>query len=103
MIPRSSTLDRLETGDVLTLWKLDRLGRNARQVLDLIEDSRERGAGFRSLTEGLDTAGPVGSAMLTVVVAFVQLERDTIIERTKSRPRCGGGQQPPRRKTPQSR
>lgn len=78
----AKALDRLETGDVLTVWKPDRLGRNTRHVLDIIEDIRERGAGFRSLTEGLDTTGPVGTAMLTIMAAFAQLERDTMIERT---------------------
>jgi DNA invertase Pin-like site-specific DNA recombinase len=53
----------LETGD-------DRLGRSTRHVLDLIEDIREPGAGFRSLTEGLDTTGPMGTAMLTIMAAF---------------------------------
>jgi DNA invertase Pin-like site-specific DNA recombinase len=80
----SKALDRLEPGDVLTVWKLDRLGRNTRHVLDLIESIRERGAGFRSLTEGLDTTGPMGTAMLTIMAAFAQLERDTMIERTKA-------------------
>jgi DNA invertase Pin-like site-specific DNA recombinase len=80
----SEALDRLETGDVLTVWKLDRLGRNTRHVLDVIEDIRERGSGFRSLTEGLDTTGPMGTAMLTIVAAFAQLERDTMIERTRA-------------------
>jgi len=80
----SKALDRLETGDVLTVWKLDRLGRNTRHVLDLIEDIRERRAGFRSLTEGLDTTGPMGTAMLTIMAAFAQLERDTMIERTRA-------------------
>jgi DNA invertase Pin-like site-specific DNA recombinase len=80
----SKALDRLETGDVLTVWKLDRLGRNTRHVLDIIEDIRERGAGFRSVTEGLDTTGPMGTAMLTIMAAFAQLERDTMIERTRA-------------------
>ncbi|WP_427136700.1 recombinase family protein [Pseudarthrobacter sp. S9] len=80
----SKALDRLEAGDVLTVWKLDRLGRNTRHVLDLIEDIRERGAGFRSLTEGLDTTGPMGTAVLTIMAAFAQLERDTMIERTRA-------------------
>ena len=80
----SKALDRLEPGDVLTVWKLDRLGRNTRNVLDVIEDIRERGAGFRSLTEGLDTTGPMGTAMLTIMAAFAQLERDTMIERTRA-------------------
>jgi len=80
----SKALDRLEAGDVLTVWKLDRLGRNTRHVLDVIENVRERGSGFRSLTEGLDTTGPMGTAMLTIMAAFAQLERDTMIERTKA-------------------
>lgn len=56
----SRALDRLEAGDVLTVWKLDRLRRNTRHVLNIIEDIRARGAGFRSLTERLDTTGPMG-------------------------------------------
>jgi DNA invertase Pin-like site-specific DNA recombinase len=73
-----------DPGDVLTVWKLDRLGRNTRHVLDVIENLRERGAGFRSLTEGLDTTGPMGTALLTIMAAFSQLERDTMIERTRA-------------------
>ncbi|MET3923770.1 recombinase family protein [Arthrobacter sp. UYEF20] len=60
------------------------MGRNTRHVLDVIETVREQGAGFRSLTEGLDTTGPMGTAMLTIMAAFAQLERDTMIERTRA-------------------
>jgi len=80
----SKAMERLEAGDVLTVWKLDRLGRNTRHVLDIIENIRQQGAGFRSLTEGLDTTGPMGTAMLTIMAAFAQLERDTMIERTRA-------------------
>jgi DNA invertase Pin-like site-specific DNA recombinase len=80
----SKAMERLEAGDVLTVWKLDRLWRNTRRVLDVIENIRERGAGFRSLTEGLDTTGPMGTAMLTIMAAFAQLERDTMVERTRA-------------------
>lgn len=80
----SKALDRLEAGDVLTVWKLDRLGRNTRNILDVVETLRERGVGFRSLTEGLDTTGAMGTAMLTIMAAFAQLERDTMIERTRA-------------------
>jgi DNA invertase Pin-like site-specific DNA recombinase len=52
----SKAMERLEAGDVLNVWKLDRLGRNTRHVLDLIDAMRERGVGFRSLTEGLGGA-----------------------------------------------
>jgi DNA invertase Pin-like site-specific DNA recombinase len=77
-------LDRLREGDVLTVWKLDRLGRNTQHVLALVDELTSRGIGFRSLTEGLHTDGPMGKAMLTIMAAFAQLERDTMIERTRA-------------------
>lgn len=66
------------------MWKLDRLGRNTRNVLELIETIKCKGAMFRSLTEGISTAGPMGEAMLTIMTAFAQLERDTLVERTRA-------------------
>jgi DNA invertase Pin-like site-specific DNA recombinase len=79
-----SCLDHLREGDVLTVWKLDRLGRNTQHVLAVIDELTSRGIGFRSLTEGLHTDGPMGKAMLTIMAAFAQLERDTMIERTRA-------------------
>lgn len=80
----AAVLDHLRAGDTLTVWKLDRLGRNTRHVLEVIEELESRGVGFRSLTEAIDTTGPMGKAMLTIMAAFAQLERDTIIERTRA-------------------
>jgi DNA invertase Pin-like site-specific DNA recombinase len=80
----AACLDHLREGDTLTVWKLDRLGRNTRNVLEVIETLAQRGVGFRSITEGLDTTGAMGTAMLTIMAAFAQLERDTMIERTKA-------------------
>lgn len=77
-------LDRLDEGDEVVAWKLDRMGRNTRNVLDLIEQITGKGASFRSLTEGITTTGPMGKAMLTIMSAFAQLERDTIVERTRA-------------------
>ncbi|MCV7419325.1 recombinase family protein [Mycobacterium yunnanensis] len=77
-------LDHLRAGDVLTVWKLDRLGRNTQQVLAVVEELTSREVGFRSITEGLHTDGPMGKAMLTIMAAFAQLERDTMIERTRA-------------------
>ncbi|SUA76853.1 DNA-invertase hin [Nocardia otitidiscaviarum] len=77
-------LDHLRKGDVLTVWKLDRLGRNTVHVLQLIEQLTERGIGFRSVTEGLTTEGVMGKAMLTVMMAFAELERNVMIERTRA-------------------
>jgi DNA invertase Pin-like site-specific DNA recombinase len=77
-------LDHLRDGDILTVWKLDRLGRNTQHVLAVVDELTSRGIGFRSLTEGLHTEGPMGTAMLTIMAAFAQLERDTMIERTRA-------------------
>ena len=77
-------LDHLREDDVLTVWKLDRLGRNTQHVLAVVDELTSRGIGFRSLTEGLHTDGPMGTAMLTIMAAFAQLERDTMIERTRA-------------------
>lgn len=77
-------LDRLEMGDEVVAWKLDRMGRNTRNVLELIETITSKGASFRSLTEGITTTGPMGRAMLTIMSAFAELERDTIVERTRA-------------------
>ena len=77
-------LDHLREGDVLTVWKLDRLGRNTQHVLAVVDRLTSRRIGFRSLTEGLHTEGPMGKAMLTIMAAFAQLERDTMIERTRA-------------------
>lgn len=80
----AAALNHLREGDVLTVWKLDRLGCNTRHVLEVIDQLHERGVRFRSLPEGLDTAGPMGRAMTTIMAAFAQLERDVLIERTNA-------------------
>ncbi|MGF9662052.1 recombinase family protein [Arthrobacter crystallopoietes] len=75
-------LEHLRDGDEVVVWKLDRLGRNTRSLLALIDDLEGRGVHFRSLTEGITTTGAMGKAMLTVMSAFAQLERDQLVERT---------------------
>ncbi|WP_262495447.1 recombinase family protein [Paeniglutamicibacter gangotriensis] len=78
-------LDHLRQGqDEVVVWKLDRLGCNTRHLLELIDDLESRGIHFRSLTKGISTIGPMGTAMLTVMSAFAQLGRDQLAERTKA-------------------
>jgi DNA invertase Pin-like site-specific DNA recombinase len=60
------------------------LGRNTINVLQPIEHLTGRGISFQSVTEGLHTDGPMGKPMLTVMAAYAQLERDTMIERTRA-------------------
>lgn len=71
-------------GDEVVVWKFDRIGRNTMNVLQAVETITGRGATFRSLTENIDTSGPMGKALLTIMAAFAQLERDTIVERTRA-------------------
>ncbi|GAA5227260.1 recombinase family protein [Paeniglutamicibacter antarcticus] len=80
----TAMLDHLREGDTVVIWKFDRLGRNTKNLLDLIETIEAKGCMFESLTERIDTAGPMGKAMLTIMSAFAQLERDQIVERTRA-------------------
>jgi DNA invertase Pin-like site-specific DNA recombinase len=77
-------LDQLRRGDVLVVWKLDRLSRSLRDVLMIMERLEEAGAGFRSLTEAIDTTTPAGRMMMQMVGAFAEFERAMLRERTKA-------------------
>ena len=77
-------LDQLRKGDVLVVWKLDRLSRSLRDVLSIMERLADAGAGFRSLTEAIDTTTPAGRMMMQMVGAFAEFERAMLRERTKA-------------------
>jgi DNA invertase Pin-like site-specific DNA recombinase len=77
-------LDQLRKGDVLVVWKLDRLSRSLRDVLIIMERLAEASAGFRSLTEAIDTTTPAGRMMMQMVGAFAEYERAMLNERTKA-------------------
>src|SRR5450432_2503054 len=77
-------LDQLRKGDVLVVWKLDRLSRSLRDVLTIMERLQEKKAGFRSLTEAIDTTTPAGRMMMQMVGAFAEFERSMLKERTKA-------------------
>ena len=77
-------LDQLRKDDVLVVWKLDRLSRSLRDVLVLMERLAEAKAGFRSLTEAIDTTTPAGRMMMQMVGAFAEFERAMLRERTKA-------------------
>jgi DNA invertase Pin-like site-specific DNA recombinase len=76
-------LDQLRKGDVLVVWKLDRLSRSLRDVLIIMDGLVEAKAGFRSLTEAIDTTTPAGRMMMQMVGAFAEFERAMLRERTK--------------------
>lgn len=75
-------LRQLRNGDIVVVWKLDRLSRSLKDLLHLMERLGEAGAGFRSLTEAIDTTTPAGRMMMQMVGAFAEFEREMIRERT---------------------
>ena len=77
-------LDQLRQGDVLIVWKLDRLSRSLKDLLTIIEKIDAAGAGFRSLTEAIDTTTPAGRMMMQIVGVFAEFEREMIRERTRA-------------------
>jgi DNA invertase Pin-like site-specific DNA recombinase len=76
-------LDQLRQGDVITVTKYDRLARSLRDLLDIVDAIQERGAGFRSLAEDIDTTTPAGRLVFHVFASIAQFERERISERTK--------------------
>ncbi|MGR6520108.1 recombinase family protein (plasmid) [Rhodococcus erythropolis] len=73
---------RENDGDVLVVWKLDRLGRSVRHVIDTVHNLGDRGIAFRSLTEGFDTTTAGGEFLFHIMAALAQMERRMIVERT---------------------
>ena len=77
-------LSQLRKGDVLVVWKLDRLSRSLKDVLTLMEKIEKAGAGFQSLTESINTTSPGGRMMMQIVGAFAEFERAMLRERTRN-------------------
>ncbi len=90
-------LGYVRSGDTLVVWRLDRLGRSLQHLIETVTALRERGIGFKSLTEQIDTTTPGGKLIFHVFGALAEFERDLIRERTnaglaaaRARGRTGG-------------
>lgn len=77
-------LNALREGDVLVIWKLDRLGRTVSGVLDVIEKIEATGVQLKVLTESIDTTTPWGRMVMTILLALAQMERELTSQRTKA-------------------
>jgi len=77
-------LAHLRQGDVLMIWKLDRLGRSLRHLIEVVSDLAQRGIGFKSLQENLDTTTSSGKLVFHMFGALAEFERDLIRERTQA-------------------
>ncbi len=80
----AKALEYLREGDVLVVWKLDRLARSLKQLIETVEAMGERGIGFQSLTEKIDTTTPAGVLIFNIFGSLAQFERELIRERTRA-------------------
>ena len=92
-----AALAYMKEGDTLVVWKLDRLARSLRQLIETVEEMEGKGVGFRSLTESVDTTTSGGRLIFHIFAALAEFERSVIRERTtaglaaaKARGRVGG-------------
>lgn len=76
--------DVLREGDTLVVWRLDRLGRSLKHLIDTINELDNRGVGFKSLTESIDTTTPGGRLVFHIFGALAEFERELIRERTRA-------------------
>lgn len=80
----SDAFSHLREGDSFVVWKLDRLGRSVKGVVDFICDMENRGVHFKSLTDNIDTSTPGGRFFFHIMTSLAQMERELTIERTKA-------------------
>jgi DNA invertase Pin-like site-specific DNA recombinase len=80
----TQALSAIEAGDTLVVWKLDRLGRSLGFLCELVERLGKQGAGFQSLTDGIDTTTHSGKLIFHIMGALAEFERDLIRERTRA-------------------
>ena len=76
--------ESLRAGDTLVVWKLDRLGRSVKHLVDLVGELQEEGVQFKSLTDSIDTGTPSGRFFFHVMASLAEMERELIVERTRA-------------------
>jgi len=77
-------IKQVRKGDIIIVWKLDRLGRSLRDLVNLISQFQEMEVGFKSLQDSIDTTTPTGKLTFHLFAALAEFERDIISERTKA-------------------
>ncbi len=76
--------EALRDGDTLVVWKLDRLGRSVKHLVDLVGELHKRGVQFKSLTDAIDTGTASGRFFFLVMASLAEMERELTIERTQA-------------------
>jgi DNA invertase Pin-like site-specific DNA recombinase len=80
----SALLSHTRKGDTIVVWKLDRIGRNIGNLIELAKALEDKGVHFQSLTEKINTDSPAGRFFFHMMASLAQMERDLIVERTKA-------------------
>jgi DNA invertase Pin-like site-specific DNA recombinase len=80
----TDAISHLRPGDVLAVWKLDRMGRTVKGLVEFVADLQGQGVQFRSLTDGIDTTTPAGRFFFHVMASLAQMERELLAERTRA-------------------
>ena len=80
----TKTLELLREGDTLVVWKLDRLGRSVKNLVDLVGQLQAQKVGLKSLTDSIDTGTPSGRFFFHVMASLAEMERELTIERTRA-------------------
>ena len=77
-------LNQLKEGDILVVWRLDRLGRSLKDLIEIVEGLKDKGIGFYSVTEAINTDSHVGELVFHIFAALAQFERQLIVQRCKA-------------------
>ena len=80
----TKALELMRTGDTLVVWKLDRLGRSVKHLVDLVAGLQKQGVQFKSLTDAIDTGTPSGRFFFHVMASLAEMERELKVERTRA-------------------
>jgi len=80
----TQALDMLREGDTLVVWKLDRLGRSVKNLVELVGELHQQGVQFKSLTDSIDTGTPSGRFFFHVMASLAEMERELTVERTRA-------------------
>lgn len=76
-------IDQLRAGDIIVTWKLDRMGKSLRDLVNLVNEIQDRGAGLKSINDPIDTTAPQGQLTFDLFASLAEFEKDIIRERTK--------------------
>ena len=80
----TKALEMLREGDTLIVWKLDRLGRSVKNLVDLVGELHKQGIQFKSLTDAIDTGTPSGRLLFKFMASLAEMERELTVERTRA-------------------